>query len=1058
MTAVWIYTLRLLMKTSQGKRMTVAAIEINQRLLEVHSRVLGHNNFQPVSLVGQISISSSYHFKIRGAIKSTKNFDVNKLICSPLSCTLNHQNQSPQYLHGVVTQVTQRAPTEQLEITISPWLSLLKNTCNCRIYQNKTIPDIVMGLFTELGFQDFDFSKLTQSYSEQAYVTQFNESDFNFISRCLSAAGIYYYFTYTQDKHCLVAVDSALKTPLISNVYYSENQASMGVQINSLHSKSCLAAQSMTHTDYNPTDPDNTLMAQGVVASSGQSSLLNHRKYNQYPGHYQDANDGKFLSQIKIDSMNSEGSCVIGHSDCDQLMAGVRFKIKNEDLATSYLITELSIEVNDSSGSTQSRHSTESQQYKYYRNTFKAHTLSSLPYRPPQDIPRPCLGGLLAATVMGSSDQSISINQQGCIQVQFHWEINGSAVHNTAWLRVSQQIASNKAGTFFTPRAGQEVLVSFLNGDLDRPIIIGSAYNNDHKPAYSLPRQRWVSGIKTDSGNELSLYDTPGSEQVLLNTNKDYQQTVARNYMQTIEGNNHSVIEQGDYKVSSSQGQFKVSAAKQIQMKVHNSTLTLTPEGITIQSPRINIMSGSAQAVTPGALSEQGEGEHWVQGHYINAPKNMPYSISHTDGSVFKGSLSAEGKTDKITHLTAGVAIIQFGEKKKLENKLVSQRQKLKKYLDGLVKHAQAQAVKDKKLLAKKSWWDKIYIYGKGVVDSVVHGAVTVTKSTGHLVVGMFEGAEDVLALSARIEKDALTGNQQDLAEIARQANKKTQEIIAKLKSSYKMLQSVYQDHQTRSILQNFGQAYYHSMDRLMLLKDVGNFVGGFVPAIILAVITKNPEALGAGASAEAVSLVENASIQIKEIEDTVQQLEKCATIEEAALDNTHVLGPPPEEGAQHMDQVNRLPGNKPIEMQHPAGEKYKLPARENKNFYGETSPVALKGEKIVRFYDPDDAESMPNGRYWLRLSDMPESKAEWRSHFAISSWNKDGGFVVYDIQDGELNGWLGAASSQDVEGADGWIQKGGRKQLFIPDSRNDIPLEKLEFHKSSEIWSNNNE
>ena len=159
-----------------------------------------------------------------------------------------------------------------------------------------------------------------------------------------------------------------------------------------------------------------------------------------------------------------------------------------------------------------------------------------------------------------------------------------------------------------------------------------------------------------------------------------------------------------------------------------------------------------------------------------------------------------------------------------------------------------------------------------------------------HVIIGMFETAGDVLALTARVEKDAITGNYQDLAQVSQQAKQKAAAIITKIQTAYATMQTVFEDPETRSLLENFAEQYYQNSDGLMLLQDIGTVTGGMIPAILLAVISKNPEALGTVAAEISSADIIAAGTTIEDIVKTEEELAKCQGIGEADVDQSHEL------------------------------------------------------------------------------------------------------------------------------------------------------------------------
>ena len=563
-----------------------------QRLLQARSIVLGDGSFVPTEISGVSGISIPYEIKVFGVVKNNVDNDPQTLLGSTLSCTINYQNSAPQYLHGLVTSIQKLKQANSLILTISPWLSLLKHSQDCRIFQNKSIPEIVQEIFTEKGFQDFDFGSLKSTYPKLPYIVQFNETDYDFINRLLAEAGIYYFFKHEINKHTLVAIDSVNQTPLIENVIYNKHQNESSAHIYKWHEEVKLSPQALVQSDYNPNQPNTNLQTSANHAVPSNQNILKNLQHYQYPGGYNDKSLGQENTQIKMDSLQSNCNIVNAESDYDNFYAGNRIKLSSD--GSTYLITSLNIKCKDETVIAD-KHDAE----KYYKNYFTAQS-TSIPFRPAQ-ISKPMITGIQTATVVGPKDQDIYMDEQGRIKVQFHWDRHGQNNQDSScWIRPSQGQAGANWGNFFIPRVGQEVLIAFLNGDPDRPMIIGSAYNSVNTPAYSLPDEKYLSGIKSQStdgkpgGNELTFNDQGGSESVLLKAQRDYDQVVEKDSRHITKGNTRTTIKDGDYTIEVQTGSSSTTAKKQVKFNVQKSTLHLDPSGITISAPKIELNPGSS--------------------------------------------------------------------------------------------------------------------------------------------------------------------------------------------------------------------------------------------------------------------------------------------------------------------------------------------------------------------------------------------------------------------------------------------------------------------------------
>ena len=568
--------------------MSASIIQTTSSLLQAHSDTLGQDGIYPLHIQGSEKISSPYHFQIHCVIPNDVQWDIPSLLSTSLAIQICHTVQASQYIHGRITSATKLNSPGHVQLQLSPWISLLTQTKDCRIFQDQTIPDIVTTVFKDRGFNDFDFSGLLNTYPTLPYIVQFNETDYDFITRCLAQAGIYFYFSHESNKHIFHAIDCDYKTPLIPDIIYDNKNTPAEPHITRWETTNKLGVQSITQSDYDPQATHANLKT-SATATATQSPTLSELKHYHYPGGYTNSIEGSKSTQIYLNAINASTKTIYAESDCDQLHAGYRIKLKNREDNANFLITELNIDAKDQSSLLNIKNPE-----KYYRNNFIS-CIDSQNYQS-TIFPKPKIMSLQTATVVGPSDQEIYIDEQGKVKVQFHWDQYGSNNQNSScWLRASQAQAGAEWGSFFVPRIGQEVLVAFLDGDPEKPIIIGSAYNSSNNPAYSLPEDQYTSGIKTKtpneagSGNELTFSDNQGTEQIVIKATKDYTQSVQKNTEQIIKGNTRTTIETGSHSTQITEGGSSTTAATKLTFQVKQSSFIITPSDLTITAPKVDI-------------------------------------------------------------------------------------------------------------------------------------------------------------------------------------------------------------------------------------------------------------------------------------------------------------------------------------------------------------------------------------------------------------------------------------------------------------------------------------
>jgi type VI secretion system secreted protein VgrG len=408
--------------------------------------------------------------------------------------------------------------------------------------QNKTVPEIAMQIFQELGFRDFR-NALQSTYERLDVALQYRETDFNFISRLLEREGMFYFFEHEQGKHTLVIADQPAAHPVLPGtpgLSYRPGDGSGGDVITRFASRREWRPGKYTMNDYNFETPSTNL----EVTSASAVEVGGNRRYElyEYPGDYGKKAQGESLARIRLQEVESVSQVVSGTSSCRAMATGYRFTLMGHDrqeLNQAYVITNVHHEAKVANGANAGDMET-------YTNEFMA-IPHSVPFRPLRLTPQPVVRGPETGTVVGPKGEEIFVDQYGRIKVQFHWDRNGKRDENSSgWIRVAQPWAGKQWGTLFIPRGGDEVLVEFMHGDLHRPVVIGSLYNGDDRPPNPLPAGQTMTTIKSNStrggggSNELRFEDKKGSEEIFFHGQKNWRTVVEHDQYETI-GNNKTV-------------------------------------------------------------------------------------------------------------------------------------------------------------------------------------------------------------------------------------------------------------------------------------------------------------------------------------------------------------------------------------------------------------------------------------------------------------------------------------------------------------------------------------
>lgn len=437
------------------------------------------------------------------------------------------------------------------QATVRPWLWLLTRTSDCRVFQKMTVPDIIKKVFKLNNMVDFKVS-LKNTYREWEYCVQYNESDFNFISRLMEMEGIYYFFEHKADKHVMVLADDAsahASYPGFKEVQFNSEFELLAQTIDSLDTwaaiQNIMPARYATKV-YDFKNPKADLLSKYKITESHAKPIDDPEVFD-YPGDHVLREDGNNYAEIRLEELQCQQERMRASGGCRGLSPGYTFKLKDyvrEDQNKEYLTLAIEHDINNNAF-----FADEGELGPVYRCKIEVMAKDKLPFRTPRKTPKPRVRGPQTAVVVGPSSEEIYTDEYGRVIVQFHWDRYGKNDENSScWVRVSQLWAGTKWGGIHIPRIGQEVVVSFLEGDPDRPLITGSVYNANCMPPYALAGNKTQSGIKSrstmeggpDNFNEIRMEDMKGSEELYIQAEKDENILVKNNKGETV-GNNETI-------------------------------------------------------------------------------------------------------------------------------------------------------------------------------------------------------------------------------------------------------------------------------------------------------------------------------------------------------------------------------------------------------------------------------------------------------------------------------------------------------------------------------------
>jgi len=607
-----------------------------------------------LGLRGKERFSSPYEYQIQFCTTQATD-NVERYLGKELSCEIG-QDKNQRFVSGVLTHIEEANSVEGLNTFIGllePRISLLHLGKNLAVFQNITVPDLVCKLLRQHSISSVDL-RLRGSYEPREYCIQYRESDFDFISRLLEQEGIYYFFQHESGQHTLVLADhpsSHQTTKPAQLPFMPVAGTGDGVGVLSWSSHSSLSASSVQLKGFN------MLQAASVMGESKTAD----------PQHSIDG-----IAYVDIH----------GYDKRDQLQSEARLKMEQLEAENRQFDADISVYwLNCGETFTLSDHPSSNGNYRIKALelaassnidgnaadfTCKVSVLEdNLTWRPAALTPVPDIGGVLTATVVGPKSEEVHTDEYGRIKIQFPWDNeNHFDDGSSCWVRVSQPWAGGRFGAIFLPRVGSEVIISFVQGHPDYPLVTGTVFNGLNKPPLSLPGEKNHTGFvsrsslngSVEEGHELRFDDKKGEERLVMTSQRDLLLTVKNDviskiakkvtetigedrvteitkgkdsltlksgdYSLDIQGNLQQSLKGGDHHLKISGGGSSVKADKacviestqSIELKVGSSKISISPTGITISGTTIKI-EGTGTAELKGAMvTVQGSGMTQIKG------------------------------------------------------------------------------------------------------------------------------------------------------------------------------------------------------------------------------------------------------------------------------------------------------------------------------------------------------------------------------------------------------------------------------------------------------------
>ncbi|HDR9764650.1 TPA: type VI secretion system tip protein VgrG [Burkholderia cepacia ATCC 25416] len=501
------------------------------------------------TLDGSDELGRLFEFRIE-ALADSHSLSLKDMLGKPVTVRIEQQDLSTRYLNGIVARASLAGRRAEryygYELIVRPWLWLATRRSDCRIFQNKTVPEIVQEVLSTYGFPIE--SHLAETYVPRDYCVQYNETDAAFVSRLMEFEGIYYWFRHAEDTHTLMlsdAMSSHTALPGYETIpYIARDRTAIADEE---HIDGWLPAQEVSVGKHQTTDYDYTKPRADLSSQKVDPRGHDHDSFAsfEWPGGYRDDAPGAHYSRVRLEEQQAEHERASADTDVRGAAPGYLFTLEHcprADQNREYLIVRCQYRFQENA------YASDQGAEAVVHQTMMLVQPSSLPYRSPRDTPRPRTNGPQTATVVGPPGEEIWTDQYGRVKLQFRWDRYGQSNQDSScWVRVSSPWAGGGFGGVQIPRVGDEVVVDFLNGDPDEPIVTGRVYNGEKMPPWGLPGSATQSGLlsrsspggTTEHANAFRFEDKKGAEQLWMHAERNFDAETELDHSLSV-GNNHT--------------------------------------------------------------------------------------------------------------------------------------------------------------------------------------------------------------------------------------------------------------------------------------------------------------------------------------------------------------------------------------------------------------------------------------------------------------------------------------------------------------------------------------
>ncbi len=626
-------------------------------------------------MTGSEGISRPFAFEL-ALVSDDMAIALEDVLGTPVAIEFELDEGAKRYFHGLVSDFAYVGTENEFaryQATLRPWIWFLARTADCRIFQNQTVVEIIKAIFEKYPIAEFE-DRLHGQYAPRVYCVQYRESDFDFVNRLMESEGICYFFKHEEDKHTLVLADSPqahesfqgyAEVPFFPRDDLARRERD---HLYEWQVRSVVEPGTYVHTAFDFEKPKADLAAK---LAQPMPHALSAGEIYDYPGPHLELGEGDRIARVRLEAAQVGHKRAFGAGTAAGLVSGYTFTLEQYPRADQN-VEHLLLEVTHQLSEPTYRSGMSGDQELYLCSCEAMPT--SVAFRPRRVTPKPIVQGPQTAMVTGPAGEELWTDKYGRVKVQFHWDREGKRDENSScWIRVSHAWAGPGFGAVTIPRIGQEVIVDFIGGDPDAPIITGRVYNANAMPPFDLPGNAVVSGFKSNTHkgrgyNEITMDDTTSKEKITIhgqydmNTTVEHDQTntVKNDFTETITNNAKIEISKGTYNhdvktgtaayhvqaaltekydatqdttvknaltIKSTSGPITVSADSQhiyihaatsIQLQTGSSMLWMASDGnISLEGVNITVNGSKQVTITGGVVHSEAQSEHQTKGAIV---------------------------------------------------------------------------------------------------------------------------------------------------------------------------------------------------------------------------------------------------------------------------------------------------------------------------------------------------------------------------------------------------------------------------------------------------------